>query len=392
MTNLKVMTGTLGLLAGGCGASWGFGTGGLLHEGHVDCSIQFINGQWVAGYTHETNSNPLDPNAPAQGPLLSLESTVLVARDQPFETGSRVLRPGGSAWDFIGLEAAAPLWWFPQTNWPQGNYVGFTISGPFARYQESDPRLAGSSPEKWGRINAVSLQYRGKGEGKFSVWTNSTASGLKVWVDSRDGFQAEDRYFVGDNGHGHPAFGFSALGLYRIGFQGRAWLDVEQTEEVVSPVYPSYVAVGSYAIWIAEHFSPQRWFQEEVSGDLADSDGDGVCNLMEYACGLDPRLPDAGRNAEGNSPGLPNLTVLEDGSAFVTTLQRADSTNPQLNYRWETATTPHSEVWVETTPLSRDPASEGWETVVYALPKAGLESSQIFGRLRVGLQESIVYP
>ncbi|MES2707386.1 MAG: hypothetical protein V4726_12375 [Verrucomicrobiota bacterium] len=358
----------------------------------MDCAIRFINGQWVAGYVHEADSNPLDPNAPAQGTLLSLESTVLVARDQLFETGSRVLRPEAETWDFIGVDATAPLWWFPQTNWPQGNYVGFTISGPFARYQESDPRLAGSGPEKWGRINAVSLQYRGKGEGRFSVWTNSTSSGLKVWVDSRDGFQATDRYFVGDNGHGHPAFGFSALGLYRIGFQGRAWLDAQQTEEVVSPVYPSYVAVGTYAIWIAQRFSPQLWFQDDVSGDMADSDADGVCNLMEYACGLDPHLPDAGRNTEGGSPGMPSVTVLEDGSVFVTTLQRAESTNPQLTYRWETSATPQSEEWAAEPPLTRDPASEGWETVVYSMPKAQPGSSKLFGRLRVGLQAAITYP
>ena len=392
MKNLKVMTGTLGLLAGGCATSWGIGTGGLIHDGHVDCGIQFINGQWVAGYTHETNSNPLDPNAPAQGHRLSMESTVLVARDQPFETGSRVLRPVGGPWDFIGVDAAAPLGWFPQTNWPQGNYVGFTISGPFARYQESDHRLAGSGPEKWGRINSVSLQYRGKGEGHFSVWTNSTSSGLKVWVNSSDGFQPGDRYFVGDNGHGHPAFGFSSLGLYRIGFQGRAWLDVEQTEEVVSPVYPSYVAVGTYAIWIAERFSPQRWFQDEVSGDLGDPDNDGVPNLMEYACGLDPREPDAGREADGTTPGMPRLNVTEDGSVFVTTLQRAAASNPQLLYRWETAPNPQSMEWAELLPLARDTASEGWETVVYAMPKAGPQQPSHFGRLRVELLGSIAYP
>ena len=82
------------------------------------------------------------------------------------------------------------------------------------------------------------------------------------------------------------AYRFSRL---RVGDEGgrakahapETWLNVDLTEEVVSPVYPCYVAVGTYAIWIAEHFSPQRWFQDELGGDLGDPDGDGVSNLME---------------------------------------------------------------------------------------------------------------
>jgi hypothetical protein len=388
-TKLKLKLGVLGAaVAWGTQAVHGIGSGGLLQFGHVDCSINYINGQWVAGYRHEPDANPLDPNAPADGPLLDLESTVLLARDQPFEVGSRVLRPTPPEWDFLGPLPGRPLWWFPQTNWAQGNYVGFSISGPFAVYQETDPRLAGSGPQKWARIQAVSQQYRGKGAGRFSVWTNSTASGLKVWVDSRDGFQETDRYFVGDNSHAHPAFGFTALGLYKVGFQGRAWLDVDRTKEVVSPVYPSYIAVGTYAIWIAENFSPTRWFQPVISGENADPDEDGISNLMEYACGLNPRTSDA------ESRYLPAIEALEGGSFLVKTRQRSGMDNPQLRYQWEEADRPDAVEWTAVEPLSREGIDGKWEQVHYVMapPAPDDPERRRYGRLRVELLESLTYP
>lgn len=389
---MNLAASTLGLLAASCGTSFGKGSGGLLHQGHVDCIMQYVNGEWIMGYRQDLGSNPLDPNAPALGPLLAVKDTVLAARDQLFATGSRVLRPAGANWDFTGVAAHAPLWWFPQTNWPQGNYVGFVMTGPFIRYQETDPRLEGSGPEAWGRVNVESKRYRGKGDGHFSMWTNSTTSGLKVWVESRDGFQPMDRYFVGGNGHGHPAMAYSSLGLYEINYQGRAWVNPQQPTEVVSPIFSSYVAVGTYALWMAEHFSPQRWFTNEVSGDLADPDGDGIPNLMEYACGLNPRTADAHRETNGSDPGMPRVTLTENGSLLVTTVQRAVPENSQLVYRWETAAHPDSSVWSELVPLTTGPADEGWESVVYVMPAATPEQPRRFGRLRVELVESIAYP
>lgn len=107
---------------------------------------------------------------------------------------------------------------------------------------------------------------------------------------------------------------------------------------------------------------------------------------------MDPRLPDADRDVEEDSLGMPRRTVLEDGSVFVTTLQRAESTNPQLTYRWETVATPQSEAWSETPQVERNAAAAGWETVIYAMPKAVPERTGMFGRLRVELQQSISYP
>jgi hypothetical protein len=185
---------------------------------------------------------------------------------------------------------------------------------------------------------------------------------------------------------------YSSLGLYEINYQGRAWVNPQQPTEVVSPIFSSYVAVGTYALWMAEHFSPQRWFTNEVSGDLADPDGDGIPNLMEYACGLNPRTADAHRETNGSDPGMPRVTLTENGSLLVTTVQRAVPENSQLVYRWETAAHPDSSVWSELVPLTTGPADEGWESVVYVMPAATPEQPRRFGRLRVELVESIAYP
>jgi hypothetical protein len=56
--------------------------------------------------------------------------------------------------------------------------------------------------------------------------------------------------------------------------------------------------------WKAARFTAIELADPAVSGDLADPDGDGIPNLMEYALGLEPRQPD--------QTGLPFAKIMDD--------------------------------------------------------------------------------
>lgn len=61
------------------------------------------------------------------------------------------------------------------------------------------------------------------------------------------------------------------------------------------------------ALWDSNYFSPEE-VSLELNALLADPDSDGICNLMEYAMGMNPRSSDAGSQ---NLPVLSNEVVDE---------------------------------------------------------------------------------
>ena len=58
------------------------------------------------------------------------------------------------------------------------------------------------------------------------------------------------------------------------------------------PTIDLFSATLSYDAWKARHFTPAELDQTGISGDLADPDGDGRPNLVEYAFHRNPRVPE----------------------------------------------------------------------------------------------------
>ncbi|HXI85401.1 MAG TPA: pyrrolo-quinoline quinone [Verrucomicrobiae bacterium] len=56
-----------------------------------------------------------------------------------------------------------------------------------------------------------------------------------------------------------------------------------------------------YQLWRQANFTSAELTNTSISGDVADPDGDGIPNLMEYALSLNPKVPDLN--------GLPNASV-----------------------------------------------------------------------------------
>jgi len=66
----------------------------------------------------------------------------------------------------------------------------------------------------------------------------------------------------------------------------------------------------NFGTWKTLHFTTSEQADSMISGPLADPDGDGIVNLIEYACNLDPKINDASN--------LPTQTGVENGFLTLT--------------------------------------------------------------------------
>lgn len=74
---------------------------------------------------------------------------------------------------------------------------------------------------------------------------------------------------------------------------------------------PLLVAIDAspWAVWRSNHFGVQAG-NAAVAGELANPSGDGIANLLKYAFGLDPSVP--------NTNGLPSATIVQNaGQRFL---------------------------------------------------------------------------
>jgi hypothetical protein len=84
----------------------------------------------------------------------------------------------------------------------------------------------------------------------------------------------------------------------------------------------------SYESWRANQFTPQEQTDPLISGYNADPDGDGICNLLEYAFHLTPKV--AGRD------GLPLPKILEqNGKRYLGLIYTRLKSVPDIDYTVE---------------------------------------------------------
>jgi hypothetical protein len=75
--------------------------------------------------------------------------------------------------------------------------------------------------------------------------------------------------------------------------------------DITAPAGILYAFVTAYESWRFDHFTTAELADPLLSGDQADLEPDGVANLLEFALGLDPRIPDA--------QGLPSGAIVDAG-------------------------------------------------------------------------------
>ncbi len=136
------------------------------------------------------------------------------------------------------------------------------------------------------RLNANDLVYRVQASNDMNEWSD-------IWVSTDHPFQGE---------------GQTALETVRdaetIGAHDARFLRVTVSMEEVEPAEPGEPEPG-YEAWGESYFTTTELEDPAISGRSADPDGDGVVNLLEYAFGGNPKVP--------NSASMPTTERVADG-------------------------------------------------------------------------------
>jgi len=332
---------------------------------HLDLVPEWLGGSWTWRVATDSGSE-------------DLSGVFLPLRDLDFADGERYLRPGGSQWDFLGVDEAEPVWILPQSDngstWP-----GFENgqSGVFGAYVESDPRVAGVA-QPWIRIALAGAE----GPGEFSMFQFQSGAPV-VWMATSDGVGPEDVFFLASPGHSHMNWTFSAKGVYRIELRAQAYLGPGATNPTPAgePVAVHF-AVGARAAWRAEHFAAATVMEESVAGDGADPDGDLRPNLVEYAFGGDPLDPSPAKPGAGVPTG-PELLLVEDGGERFPALRfcRRIHEDADLSYAVEWSDSVSGEWMAGGVEMVAEALDDRWErvTVRDTRPLSGRR----FGRVAV---------
>jgi surface-anchored protein len=369
----------------------------VLFEDHVDVTYRYVpaGNSWQIFYRYGGTFD--NPNLE-----VALENGALPVRDflttDPTRPGDRFVRDGNPSFNFIGAEEGSPFWNLPQGNrnytWP--GFRGAHPSSTLLSYANPDPRL-NNLVRRWQAVELVDVQYSGAATDAphFSLYSTNGLGAATLWMATSDGINASDRYFITDVSHNHVNWSFTELGIYRITFRGSAFR-ASDSQPIVSEPHTITVAVGTLATWRATHFSGPDIVDPEIGMPLADPDGDGLFNLIEYAFNLDPNDADTQPITAGTGlSGLP-LVQLEEVSGenrlTIEFVQRKSLSNPQILYTPQFTSDLASNNWSESgTATITDIPGTDWERVKFTDSRSAGVPAKRFGRVKITLQSTINY-
>jgi hypothetical protein len=135
----------------------------------------------------------------------------------------------------------------------------------------------------------------------------------------------------------------------------------------------------AYQTWRSVKFTTTELSNDTISGDLADPDGDGLVNLLEFALNLPPKT-----SGLIGGPTLSTLTLNND--SYLTLTFRRQLVAPELTYLPETSGTLTAD-WAGDAVLVGNPISnsDGTETVTYRDSVPITSAAKRFMRLKVSL-------
>ena len=170
------------------------------------------------------------------GPIRTGNSVVprdeVLLYDGPLGTTS-AQRPAAATWNFLGVGAGQPIFFWPQSSIAGRIYAGFGSDGgaippgTFASYLETDPRV--NLTAAWTKIALLDARYEPapgeSGPAYFSLWQTGSGGAVSVWMSSFDGgITATDATWLIAGGHAHHNWGFTKRGYYQIDFRYSGYL------------------------------------------------------------------------------------------------------------------------------------------------------------------------
>lgn len=162
--------------------------------GHSDVGVEYEDSKLILHY-HIHNGAKDEQGNPLEGEFQPNELYTRVP------DASMVIRPAGSAWDFLGVTAGSPVWILPATQEPGMPFLGFGTE------HLDDEQWSGNIPYK-----LIGLD----GPGAFSMWTTDMFGTPAVYWQSSNGIDASDTYSLGIPVHSHANWGFTAEGVYKV--------------------------------------------------------------------------------------------------------------------------------------------------------------------------------
>ncbi len=144
----------------------------------------------------------------------------------------------------------------------------------------------------------------------------------------------------------------------------------------------THPAPTTFAVWQSQHFTAAQISDPSISGDAADPSGDGLCNLLKYALGLDPGEPSAS--------GRPAARFVDvGGSTYLALSFRHANAATDLTYTVEMSSNPATGAWSSGS-VAVGPATDngdGTSTVVYRNTTAQGSPGELLMRLRITRQQ-----
>jgi len=149
------------------------------------------------------------------------------------------------------------------------------------------------------------------------------------------------------------------------------------------------IAMENFAAWQKLYFTPAQIAAPLQSGALADFDGDGIVNMLEYAFHLDPIFNEQKTlEADTGYRGLPLVRkeVIEDEERLtIEFLRRKNSNGAALTYTHEFSSDLGE--WETVGTVNVTSINERWERVKVVDAVTREQSPSRFGRVRVTMSE-----
>ncbi len=262
-----------------------------LTSGHIDLNVGYAAPAAAFGlYAHHT---PPGASGPVDEPID--HAAFFVA-----DTGGKFPTAGGLL-PFLG-QLGQPVWLIPQNSPPATipwvGFGGYGIGGAEGRAAQDlsvfDPLPALTGSATIPAVKITFLGFSGPAGADFALWQTGPTGAPALFFSNRPGTTAPQSFGLREGQHVHFNWGFSQPGFYRVRLRLEGNIGGMPAPSRDFAVDFAISVLPLYEQWrrAADRFTAVERAAAAIGGKLADPDRDGLPNLLEYALGGEPRLPD----------------------------------------------------------------------------------------------------